>query len=1201
MEWTKEQKRIIDLRDRNILVSAAAGSGKTAVLVERIIGLIKNDEKNIDKFLIVTFTNAAASGMKQKIQKSLVKAVQEGEGNTAHLRRQLNLLNKSSISTIHSFCIDVVRKNFHIIGVDPNFRIGDPNEVDIILMDSVDEVLEGQYGKKTQGFVKLVEGFTRNRGDGELVEIIKNMYRFIQSCPEPLEWLENSTNMLNMTAGDMAGSAWMEAIRENTQMLLDGGAEALIEAAKLCNAADGPYVYLDSINEDMRNVQSLSGLLQGDFEGFVAGAYGVSHPKLKALRGESKENCSEEKQNEVKSLRDEYKKIIESIKKAFPRKSMDDYGGDLNYMYSPMHSMYEIIAELDEVFKRKKMEKAIVDFNDVEHYAIEILKNEEVSASYRKKYDYIFIDEYQDSNILQETLIEKIKRSNNVFMVGDVKQSIYRFRLADPGIFNDKYNRYKHTGSGTGDGDTETINVRVDLNRNFRSRKEILDGTNYIFKNIMSEKMGEVRYSEDEFLNYGADFDAEGNNLIEIHIIDKSFEDEETDDEIKSMKSAEMEARYCALKIKEFLKQSMYVPDKKIRRSIEYRDIVILMRSVSGWAQIFEEVFAEEEIPFYFDGGSGYFETIEIQVVLNLLRVIDNIRQDVPLISVMRSPMFKFTTEELIKIRVFSPRLSYIDGIYAYKNKADDELSHKLKEFIEKIEDWKKRCRFSHLNDFIWDVLIETGYYYFVGVLPKGKMRQANLRMLADKALEFEKTSMRGLFNFLKFIDRLNVVSGDMSTAKTIGENDNVVRLMSIHKSKGLEFPVVFLCGTAKKFNRADVTKNILVHKDYGIAPKYINHVDRVYKETFPRMAVKNVIKKENLSEEMRILYVAMTRASGKLIAVGSVADLSSRAKKWRKGPSLYNIYSGDSFIDWICMSLYGHRDFKGMREFLGDEGRISSEDLTGPLWSVSRISPYNIKGENERNNDKTLRIKEISEFKNKSNSSCTEEINRKLSFIYKYESSVNVPTKMSVTDLRVMNDYNKIDSLKYNIPALREIPVFKEKKDGFTRAEVGTIVHFVMQHLNLEGKLDINSITVQMQEMVLKKMLTEKEAEAVNPQILYNFFNSDIGRRLLKSPEIKREVPFVIKKPANEIISSLNENDVIMIQGIIDCYFFEGAEVVIIDYKTDAAANLNPDDVKNKYRPQILSYKDAVEKITGKKVKECYLCLLESGEAILM
>lgn len=1203
MKFSEKQQTVIDLRNKNILVSAAAGSGKTTVLVERIIKLIINENEDIDKFLIVTFTNAAASGMKQKIHKSLVKEVLKGSGSD-HLRRQLNMLNKSSISTIHSFCIDVVRCNFHVVGIDPNFRIGDVNEVDILLNDVIDEVLENAYAQKSDGFINLVESFTGNRGDQELNEIIKDVYRFILSFPDPLEWLEENVDKLHVSAHELKDSLWMAAVKDNLNLILQGAGESLRFALELCREPDGPSVYEDTINEDLKNIKFLIETLESDFTVFAEKIHNVVFPALKALRGKAKDETDLLKQEDVKESREEYKKAIKTIISMIPQRTLEEFAGDIRYMHAPMRALFELIKELHEKFKNRKLEKSIADFNDVEHYALQILRHTDISKTYKNKFKYIFIDEYQDSNRLQEELLNSVKSENNMFMVGDVKQSIYRFRLADPSIFNQKSDDYP----GIEDGG---VNRRVDLNQNYRSRKEILDNINFIFSSIMSRELGEVDYNEGVFLNCGAEFDEADQCGAELHIIDKnSTESEDLDDEIKAMKTAELEAMAAAGKIRQLLLMDKNLPlknddPKASKEKIMYKDIVILMRSVSAWAGIFEEIFSNEGIPFYFDGGEGYFETIEIQVILNLLKIIDNIRQDVPLLSVMRSPIGRFTTEELVKIRIAYPKYNYIDAVYEYKNKYDDELSLKIGVFVDMVEGWKKRSRYTHLNDFIWEVLMESNYYYFAGLLPKGNLRQANLRLLADKAFEFEKTAMHGLFNFLRYVEKLGSASGDTGSAKTLGENDNVVRLMSVHKSKGLEFPVVIMCGMNKKFNRTDVSKSILKHRLYGLAPKYVNPDERIFRETFPRMAVKNIIKKENLSEEMRVLYVAMTRAVDRLIMIGTVDNFGTKMRKWRKGPSIYNIYTEESYLDWICSCLFGRKDENSIMNAVNDRKLIycaecfSGKSSFTSYWNICRITLPQISiTEEEGKKIKENFLEDIENFKYQEDTIQKKEIERRLSYKYAFSKSVNIPTKLSVTDIKNMKQ-EKIESVKYKIPVLRDIPQFKEDEKDFTKAEIGTVMHFVMQHLELDRELRCEDIRLQVEEMAGKKLLSEKEAAVVDNEKIEEFFKSEIGMRMKLSNEVKREVPFVIKKKANEIIGSLNKDDVILIQGIIDCYFLEGEDAVIIDYKTDEVPMGGIEALKEEYSPQILSYKEAVEKITGRKVKECFLYLFDIGESV--
>jgi ATP-dependent helicase/nuclease subunit A len=1016
--------------------------------------------------------------------------------------------------------------------------------------------------------------------------------------------------MLRVSEENLNDSPWMKAVRNDLRLQLQGAEEALQSALKICREDDGPMVYEEAVLDDMKNINYLKSMLENGFEGFVYSAHNTVFMPLKQLRGKAKEEISSEKQETAKQLREDYKSIIGTIKKMIPCRSLSDFTADINHMYFPMKSLYNIISDLDAEFKARKMDKSIADFNDVEHYALQILRQEDICQRYKEKFKYIFIDEYQDSNSLQEELLGRIKRYNNMFMVGDVKQSIYRFRLSDPTIFNEKSNSYPGE-------DTPGLDRRIDLTQNFRSREEILSGINYVFSNIMNRTLGEIDYNESVFLNPGAEFKVCADECFtELTIIDKdSSESEDLDDEIKSMKTAELEATVAVQKIKELLKKDKNEPVKRDRltdeiietipEKLDYKDIVILMRSVSGWAGIFEEIFNENGIPFYYDGGTGYFETIEIQVVINLLKIIDNIRQDIPLLSVMRSPIGSFSTEELVQIRLGSPGSNFIDALYDYKNNCSDELSEKLGLFIDKIEGWKKRSRYSHLNDFIWEILMETNYYYFVGLLPNGKIRQANLRLLADKAFDFEKTSMSGLFNFLRYIEKLKISSGDTGSAKTLGENDNVVRLMSVHKSKGLEFPVVLMCGLNKRFNKTDATKSILKHKIYGIAPKYIDHEERIYRETLPRTAIKSVIKTENLSEEMRVLYVAMTRAVDRLIMIGTVDRLENKIKKWQKGPSLYNIYNQDSFLDWICTCLFKDTDSDEIMKTVNNcdlcfeinYGTYNNTYLT--KWNINKTSLSQISRRNsEESESRAERIREMENFKNSENSSMKSEIDRRLKYKYAYANSVNVPTKLSVTDLKLLKK-ERLDRVNYKIPVLREIPQFKEGESEFTKAEIGTIVHFVMQHLNISESLTLNNIKSQVDEMVNKKLLTEKEKEVVNIEMLHDFFLTDIGKRMKASNYVKRESSFVIKKNAQEIMPSLDMDDIILFQGIIDCYFYEDDEVVILDYKTDEIIGGNPESAKNEYRTQILSYREAVEKITGKTVRACYLYLFDIGQAV--
>jgi ATP-dependent helicase/nuclease subunit A len=1231
MNWTEEQKLIIDLRDSNILVSAAAGSGKTAVMVERIISLVKNGE-DIDKFLVLTFTKAAASGMKQRIQKSLIKAVHGKEGNVTHLRRQLSLINKAMITTIDSFCLDLVKKNFHLAETDPDFRVGDQSELSILLQEALDEALEEEYEKinDNDSFRKLVEAFTGNRGDEELSQIIFSIYRFILSFPDPIPWFSENIDKLNISREELKNSDWLEEIKRYFLLLLYGAKDYIKRATEICLEPDGPALYLDILKQDMDLVDDLIARLETDMEEFMRVLKDFKAPKAPPFKEKDHPEVDPEKQMEVggsknnKSLRARYKSIIESIKHELPYDlDYDKYASEINAMHGTMEALRDLIIKTDKYYKEKKKENSLVDFNDLEHLALKILRSSETAAYYRRKYKYIFIDEYQDSNGLQEAIINQIKRDDNLFMVGDVKQSIYRFRLADPDIFISKYRSFLNNLEGS---HGKAVNVAIDLNKNFRSRDEILKAVNFVFSKIMTRELGEVDYDEKAALNTGSEFP--GSNPVELNIIHKNASqksskentDEDKEDgnlkneadlEIESMETAELEAVFAANRIKDLLKEETCLPGKRERKKTEYKDIVILLRSVSNWAGIFEERFNKEGIPFYYDGGKGFYETLEVKIVLNLLKLIDNIRQDIPLLSVMRSPIGSFTTEELLEIRLEYPKEKYFIGalnkyIAAHEGESA-QLASKLKVFKEKIYDWSYRSRYMHLNDLIWDILTETNYYNFTGALPNGKIRQANLRMLVDLAYDYEKTSMRGLFKFLRYVEKIAKGSEDRGQAKTLGENDNVVRLMSIHKSKGLEFPVVIICGLNRQFNLQDMKDKILLHKDYGIAPKYVDVNQRIEKETLARTAIKLKIKKENISEEMRVLYVAMTRPIDRLIMVGTVGKLEAKHSSWKRGHSRFSVYKGLSYMDWICGCLFDRTSFEEFIEIM-KEGQWKN-------WKLNMLTPYDLRLKTEEElNTIDKRIASMKDFKNRENSPYYREIGRRLSFKYPFMTSVNVPAKLSVTDLRNLGN-KEFAKLRYHIPGLVDVFEYNEKDERFILdkdlkgADMGTLLHSVMEHLDLRGNLEKPGIINTINQMKERKLLTEGEASlAINifAEKIETFFKSNLGRRIISSKIVYREAPFVLRKGAREVLKTLNEDDLILVQGIIDCYFIEDGEAVIVDYKTDKInekMNISSqiERLKEEYRDQVILYREAVEKIGGLKVKESYLYLFSIGKEVLI
>lgn len=1192
-KWTEDQNKAISIRNCNVLVSAAAGSGKTAVLVERIIKLVTEDLVDIDKLLIVTFTNAAAGEMRERILQALMKELEKDAKNEEKLKRQITLLNKSYITTVHSFCINIVRRHFHLIDVDPAFKIGDITELQIMIQETLEELLEIEYEIGNEDFIRLVESFGGNKNDINLEKLILKIYSFIQSKPEPLKWLSSMVEMFNMTQDELEQSKWIETIKDSIRIDLSGAKSLIKEAITLCNKKNGPSAYLSAIESDLENINKLEKALnQNDMNAFKNVLDSISHERLSRV---SKE-VDEDLKKEVKKLRDSYKKIINSfITKQVFNKEIQVYLSEINELYPIMKYLYKLVKDFSNIYANKKLEKGIIDFNDLEHFALKILENEEVRNEYRNKFEYIFVDEYQDSNIVQETIINRIKREDNLFFVGDVKQSIYRFRLADPSLFIEKYNSYIK--------DKSSLNTRIDLSKNFRSRKEILNAVNFIFSNIMSEKLGEVNYDESAYLNAGVTYKnyEEDDKFLELDIIEKETSElQDLDDEIEEMASVEVEARIVASKIKELVKKQTYDVKKECFRTIEYKDIVVLLRTMKGWASIFNEVFMKENIPVYTDDNIGYLNALEIRIFLNLLRVIDNKKQDIPLLSVMRSSIGGFTTEELIKIRIIRKDSSFYDAVNTYIRVNNDELSKKLSEFLLKLDNWAEEAIYSKLDEFIWKLMIDTGYYHFTGAMPGGAQRQANLRLLVDRANDFDKISASSLFNFIRFIEKLKTSSGDMSTAKILGENENVVRVMSVHKSKGLEFPVVICAGLGKQFNLTDAKEDVLIHKDLGLGPKYVDILKRRFTTTLPQVAIKKKIKLESLSEEMRILYVALTRAKDRLILIGSVKNMKSEAKKWCRETSLHYLYNSKSYLDWICNCLVKLKEGEKIRDLAECESSVSDLASEGLNWKINLLSKRDlIISQNQETINKKEFKEELEKFESSKYTDFKNEIERRFKWSYKYSNSIYIPSKISVSDVKNVS-FKSLDSLNFKIPSIIKMPKFMEGKKPFTKAEIGTIFHFVMQHLDLGNPINYKYLKVKISEMVENELLTEEEAKVIDINKIIKFFNNSLGERLLKSKFVNRETPFVLRKKASQVIKELDEcEEYVLIQGIIDCYFEEDNELVLVDYKTDYVIEEDYINIIDKYRSQINLYKEALERITDKKVKESYIYSFQLDKAI--
>lgn len=1261
--WTKEQQQAIITRHCNLLVAAAAGSGKTAVLVERIIKIITNEETpvDIDRLLVVTFTNAAAAEMRERIGDAIAKALDKNP-NSKILQRQLTLLNKASITTMHSFCLNVIRNNFHRIDLDPNFRIADGTEEALLKNETLQELFEERYAENEQipnsEFLRLVDSYGGGRDDLKLQELVLNLYQFVISGPWPKKWLTDMSEEFNTDENfDFGKSKWGEVILDSIKIELLGAIGLINKCIDMVKDSAGLESYLETLKADLNYVNYLYSLCDGSWESIYSGFIDSDFDKLKPLG--RKAEYDKELSEKIKEFRNKkIKPAVNSIKKDSFRFKPEEIGVKLKELYPVMKCLTELVLQFHEEYNIKKRERGLLDFSDLEHLALSILtstdENGEVAPSetaleFRRYFDEVLVDEYQDSNNVQEVLINMVSRrlaeNPNMFMVGDIKQSIYKFRQAEPGLFLNKYENYSREEGAD--------NRVITLYKNFRSREEVIDGVNFIFKTVMSKTVGELEYTDEEALNLGADYKVseDGETVtggpVELHLIEKvesteaeahgedeeekSTEEEESQEE--DLDNIQLEARVVAKRIKELMTETegkrFKVFDKSTEnyRPVQFKDIVILLRATKDYAPIFVEELGSEGIPVYADTGSGYFHTIEIRTMMSLLQIIDNPLQDIPLIAVLRSPVFSFTPEELIDIRLMDKKIPFYQAVKKFVEESSEEkgeaLNKKTEEFLETLELWRNKALHLPIDELIWYLYTETGYYGYAGAMPGGVQRQANLRILFERARQFEQTSYRGLFNFVNFINRLRTSSGDMGSAKILGENEDVVRIMSIHKSKGLEFPVVILAGAGKNFNLMDVNRSILFHQELGIGPDYVDPERRISYPTIIKLALRRKIKLETLSEEMRILYVAFTRAKEKLIITGTVKKLKDTCSKWwsntekhiDKVPE-YSILKGRSYLDWIGPAVAKHEDGKEIRECAGVE-----EYETGTLikdnsqWITKMWNKWDIIVDNDSQPvDKTEEQKLSCDYlekliDNKPTSDYKEEIHRRLSWEYKFIESSKIPAKFSVTELKRLANETIKDSLTTNMftQKLLKKPKFLEEKKGLTGAERGTIVHFVMQHLDLRMVADYNAISDQIRKMAKKEQLTEEQAMSVNIKSIVRFFNSPLGSRMLSvkdfDRDLRREIPFYMKLKSTEVYEGLSKelykDEITLLQGVIDCYFREKDGIVLVDYKTDYATEENMAEIKERYEKQIYYYAEALNRITGETVKEKYIYLFSNGDII--
>ena len=1176
MKWTEEQQKVIDTRDRNILVSAAAGSGKTAVLVARILALVTDPAHpvDIDRLLIVTFTNAAAGEMRQRIRDALEARAEEAPEN-AHLQRQLVLIHNAQITTIHSFCLQVLRSHFHMIGLDPGFRIADEGEMLLLRQDVLKETLEEAYElgagevhtTETEEFRQLLEQLAPGKDDQAVQNALLQVYQFSLGQPWPDEWLAGCRMAYCRPDGEEMPPEpdWVRFVVKDTKRVLADVREEILYAITLCQAEHGPYMYEKAMQDDLAMVETLQA---ADSYRELAKAFAVSGTYTR-LSTKKDESVSKEQKEQVQELRAGIKDALASVRVQYFYDRPEALEETFYASGVVVRALTRLVERFMEKLTEKKREKNVLDFSDLEHLALEILvvhdetgiQASPAALEYAEQFEEIMIDEYQDSNLVQELILNSVagrgRGEANRFMVGDVKQSIYRFRLACPELFLEKYQTYRELENA----------CRIDLHKNFRSRSEVLDGVNEIFRQIMTENLGGIVYDKDAMLYPGAVFapdSGEARRLPGFLLLDPEDQDKQ-----------EAEARLVGMQIQQMV-GSFPVWDAKrsAYRPMAYRDIVILLRTVSGWAETFGEVLSDMGIPCFTGSQKGYFSAVEVRTVLAYLEVLDNPVQDIPLAAVMRSPIGGFSDEALAKLRSASEERRFYDCCTAYRDNGEDAaLRLALDTFFRQMEYFREKAAYTPIHLLLWEILDVTGYGAYAAALPAGRQRKANLDMLVEKAIAYEATSYRGLYHFIRYIESLKRYEVDYGEASLGTESDDTVRIMSIHKSKGLEFPVVFVSGLGKQFNETELRGRLALHSSFGIGCDYVDTTLRLRQPSLLKKVIQKTSALENLGEELRILYVAMTRAKEKLILTGAVPNASQKLEAWQtlnvramETLSYSTLTKASSYLDWVLPALLQHsgKDCFLLRVLSAEDLlEESKEAKASDLWRVL---------EHPKEEPEARRYLE-----------------RVFSAEYPYEQEQAISGKVSVTELKKQTQLPEEHEGLELYPVKESkgtVPRFRAAETTMPGSMRGTIYHTFMENLDFHKK---DVLETQLEEWIKCGKMTRDEAAAVRISDIRRFLESDIGLRMERAEEggrLHREQPFVLGVPAHEIRSCWQSEELVLVQGIIDAWFEEDDGIVIVDYKTDRVRTMQT--LAGRYHIQLEAYAKAVARLTGKTVKEC-------------
>lgn len=1179
--WTDEQLRAIELRDRNLLVSAAAGSGKTAVLVERIVSRVldKDNPIDIDSILVVTFTQAAAQEMRKRIGAAFQDQLRSNPDNR-FLRKQIMLLENARIMTIDSFCMYVLKNYFNTIGLDPAFKVGDEGELKLIRADVMNELLEKHYSDGDEDFIRFAEAYAPGKSDSRLEELITRLYDYSQSAPWPEKWLDDCISMYNVSSKDELCK--LDIIKDKYEQIRQLFKEysnilgmLAIESTKGVNA---PHTYSGKLQDEADIFEELSEyedptkFIGKDIDIFTrlpAAPKGLTDTSLKDI---------------ITSQRDIIKKSYKSIRDSYMCMNVDKALEDIKIMAPFAGTLVSLTKEFSEAYRQEKNERNIIDFSDGEHLTLQVLVDHDdkgqtvctdTADELSQLFEEIYIDEYQDSNRIQEYILTSVSRVRygrpNIFMVGDVKQNIYRFRQADPSLFIEKYNTYTKDDS---------LYQRVELHKNFRSRSNVLYSINDIFKNIMIKGFGGIEYTDGNMLNPGRDFEEKVNDDTELILTDSSCFKED------DLSSTELSAYMSAMKIRDLVGKDGY----------NYKDIVILLRSTKNTAPVYTNILMNYGIPAVSVATSGYFDAYEVVRVMNLLGIIDNPRQETLLASVLRSYWCYFSASELAQIKVNAHKLDLYDSLRHYmKEGTNTTIVEKIQEFMDFLGEYRRKASYMSIRDLIWDIVHVTGYYNYVGTMPGGRRRTGNLNMLVEKAADYARTSYSGLFNFLRYIEKIKNYDVDYGEASELGGGENVVRIMSIHKSKGLEFPVVILGNIDSRFNMMDQNQPVVFSDKDGLGINVVDLNSRVKHSSLYRKIINDHNRIETVTEETRILYVAMTRAVNKLIIVGAVDKCADKATAW-EATAVNNCYtisylmSCSNSIDLIAPAFFAADRTGTMRfnvvpqdsliDFISRETKSQILSFSDKLEQLASMEP---------DEDTDIAIRRI------------------LDYQYPYRAVIDLHSKVSVSELKHEAMENADEEVHLVEPEhIKPVPSFAQEEIQTGGVARGNAYHKIFELFVYSRCSDVQEIQQMIQDFKDQGKIPEEYADAVRADKFLKFINTALGRRMKTAWEngsLRRERQFTMGIGADQIKAEYPDDEVVIIQGIIDCYFEENGEIVLVDYKTDYI----PSDreasefLTSRYKKQLELYRDALNRLTGLKVKDIYIYSVSQDKEILV